>query len=326
MQYCTFLQAKGFIESGYGTCDSVKLGKAVNTIRRHFFNWYQEVALFLDVVNTFRVHRFYVDDRCHDFYRGVTLPRDFQTVEAMWWNDWPVKMLSSWREFQVGISPECDCRLQKLDVPGLFSTAVDLDPNRPQRVKFRALNEVDNGKRIIIRGDASTGQPVSQEFQLTNEIQETSWPMRSINRMGGIVKDATAGRVTVSAEDGTLLAILEPDETVPAYRRIKITGLGDCDVVNLRASRRFFNLTADDDVAETDNEPAWDAMARFLRLYERTDKTRESMATEKDHYGVAMKMMIGDKAREEGKANQASLTLVTPRFGGGRRLNRGGRM
>lgn len=327
MGYATFLQAKGFIESAYGCPDAAKLGKAVNTIRRHFFNWYQEVSLFMDAVNTFRVHRFFVDAACHESYRGVTLPRDFQTVEAMWWNDWPVHLQSSWREFQVGISPECDCRLQKFDLPGFYATAVDLIPSRPQKVKVRALSEEDEGKRFVIRGIAGTGQPVSQEFKLSATLQETDWAMSSIDRMGGVVKDVTAGRVTLSAEDGTLLAIYEPDETVPAFRRIKISGLGDdCETVNIRAARRYYDLTADDDVVESDNFPAWDAMARYLRLYQLTDKTRETLAVEKDHYATAMKMMIGDKARETGKGTQASLTFVTPAFGGGRRLNRGGRL
>lgn len=329
MPYATFLQAKGFIESPYGCPDDAKLARAVNTIRRHFFNWYEEVALFLDAVNTFRVQRFYVDSSCREFYRGVTLPRDFQTVEAMWWNDWPLRLESSWREFQVGISPECDCRLQKFDVPGLFSTAVDLVPSQPQKLKVRAVTEEDEGKKIMIRGRAGTGQPVTEEFTLSMTVQESQWAMASIDRMGGVVKDVTAGRVIVAAEDGTLLAIYEADETVPAFRRIKITGLGDdCEAVNIRAARRYFPLSADDDVVETDNEPAWDAMARYLRLYERADKTRDSMTVEKDHYATAMKMMTGDKSREVGRATQGTVSITTPTFGGGaRRLNRtrGGR-
>jgi hypothetical protein len=323
MSYSTFRQAKGFIESGYGTCDADKLARAVNTIRRHFFNWYQEVSLFLDAVQCFRVHTFYSEcNACVGGYQGVTLPRDCQTVEAMWWNDWPVKMQSSWREFQVGISPECDCRLQKFDLPGLFSTAVDLHPARPQKVCLKALDEADIGKKIIIRGTASTGQPVTQEFQLSTVLQMTDWPMMSIDRMGGVIKDVTAGRVLLAAEDGTLLAIYEPDETVPGYRRIKITGLqGGCEVVNIRCARRFFPLTDDDDVVETDNAPAWDSMARYLRLYEQAAKTRDTLTVEKDHYATAMKMMIGDKAREAGHATAASVVMVTPSFGAGGRLH-----
>lgn len=320
MGYLTFGQAKDLIESAYGDCDNVKLGTVINKIRRHFYNWYEELALFMDATECFRLHRFCVDcNECHQSYQGVTLPREFQTVEAIWWNDWPLKMQSSWREYQVGISPECDRRLEKYDMPGTVCTAVDLNPRSPQRVTFRALDEADTGKRLLLRGIGSTGQPVTMDLVLSTDLQIAEWPLRSIDRSGGVIKDRTAGRVLLSAEDGTLLAMYEPDETVPAYKRIKITGVPDnCGVVNIRASRRYFDLVGDDDVVETDNSVALDAMARYIRLYERAEKTRDTLTVEKDHYQTAFRAMMGDKAREVGKGTKAELAIHVPTFGGGR--------
>lgn len=327
MGYTTFQQAKAFVEPGYGTCEPVKLAKAVNAIRGHFFNWYQELALFLDAVECFRVHRFFADcNDCNSSFLGVTLPRDFQTVEAMWYNDFPLRLQSSWREFHTGISPECDCRLQKFDIPGTFTTAVDLDSKVPKRVGVKALEAADEGKRFVIRGVAGTGQPYTHEFTLSTDLQETPSPMRSIDRAGGIIKAQTVGRVLLVNETGELLSIYEPDETVPGYRRIKITGLRDgCETVNIRAARRFFPLFGDDDVVETDNERAWDAMARYLRLYERTDKTSDTLRAEKDHFQTAFKMMTGEKSRDIGRGTEGSVTIVTPSFGGAQQLNRIGR-
>lgn len=324
MRHSTFRQAKAFVEQGYGTCAPAKLAHCVNTIRQHFYTWYEEMTLFLTATECFQVHTFLAD--CNDgnsSYLGVTLPRDIAAVEAMWWNDYPIRLHSSWREFQVGMSPECDCRLAKMDVPGTVSTATDLNPREPKRLQVRAFHAGDVGKRFVIRGLAGAGQPFSQEFKLSTEAQSTTETMATVNRAGGVIKDVTLGRVVLADEDGRMLSMYEPDETVPTYRRIKITGLrSGCDVVNIRGARRFFPLAGDDDIVETDNQVVFDSMARYLRLYERSDKTRETMAAEKDHYATAFKMMMGDKARDHGRGTASNVQILTPSFGGRSRLNR----
>lgn len=315
MGYATFLQAKGFVGSGYGDCDPVKVAEVVNTIRQHWYNWYLEERMFLDAVECFRVHTFCLDcNTCADTYRGVTMPRAFETVEAIWWNDFPLPMQSDWREFQVGISHECDCRIQKFDVPGSFSTHLDIGTMRPVNLLVVALNPADAGKRVVIRGIGAGGEVLTHELRLSVKPQRT--PMfRRIDHRGGILKDLTIGRVVIMDELGKVYGQYEPDETVPSYRRIKLTGLADgCEVVNIRAARRYFPLYSDDDVVESDNVPAWDAMARYLRLYRMTDKTRETIAGEAAYLGTAKAMITGAQARAAGAGTQAALTIKTPRF------------
>lgn len=320
MGYATLRQAHEFIQSGYGECNPEKLTKAVNKIRNHFYNWYDKMALFLDATECFRVKEFCLDcNDCNDTYQGVTLPRDFLNVEAMWWNDYPIRLQSDWREYQVGISPECDCRLQKIDMPGTYSTIADL--RKPSRLTFRSFNKEDAGKRLVINGTVA-GAPVKVELQLGLLPQTTELEFDSINKAGGIIKDMTAGRVVIAAEDGRVLGIYEPDETVPTYKRIKITGLPHgCEAVNIRAARRYYPVFGNDDLVETDNGVAWDSMARYLRLYEKSDKTRDDLSTEKDHYLTAFNMMMGEKSRDRGKATQAEVTIATPNFGA-RQLSR----
>lgn len=298
----------------------------VNTIRQHWFSWYQEMALFLDATECFAVQDFFLDcTRCQDGYRGVTLPRDFQAVEAMWLNSFPIRLHSSWREFQIGLSPECDCRLQKFDLPGGFCTALDITARAPKKMRVMAVEKKDAGKRFVLRGTDAVLRPFSQEFSLSTFPQETEMQLSAIQPAGGVVKDRTEGPVFLLDEDNRLISRYEPDETVPTYKRIKITGLpDDCQAVNIRAARRYFPLYNDDDVVESDNAAAFDAMARYLRLYEKSDKTREDLAGAALHLQTAVKLMMGDKARELGQATQASVTIQTPSFGG-RRLNRLGR-
>jgi hypothetical protein len=330
MGYATLSQVKEFVRAGYGTCEDSSLVEVINSIRQEWYYWYAEISLFMDAVECFQVHRFCFDcNSCQDSYLGVTLPREVQQVEAMWHNDWPVTLRSGWREYQTGITPECDCRLQKFDVPGAFSTVRDIAFNCPVELIAVATHRDDVGKVLKIRGFNATGVPMSAEIVLSLEPVRTADAFKSIDGRGGIIKPVTTGRVILTDSKGCVYGRYEPDETVPTYRRIRITGLpGDCSAVNIRASRRFYPLFGDDDVVENDNRPAFDAMARYLRLNRRTDKDSASMAAERDFLGKAKAMLTGEKSRETGKGTSGNLRMQTAvfrghrlnRFGGGRRF------
>lgn len=323
MGYSSFQQAKEFVAAGYGECNKEILGEVVNAIRQHWYNWYQEVALFMDAIECFCVQRFCVDcNNCRDSYRGVTLPREFQTVEAMWFNDFAVNLRSEWREWQNGITPECDCRLQKIDIPGSFSTFADLLPGRPSRLSVFATHPDDAGKKFTIQGEDAGGVPRVEQVVLAMGGVGTEWPFRSINNRGGIMKEVTKGRVLLTDESGRKLGVYEPDETVPTYRRIKITGLSDdCSAVNIRAARRYYPLYDDFDVVETDNRMAFDSMARYLRLFRRSDKDGAALTSEKNYLLTAKAMILGEKAREKGKSTNTEVRIAVPHFYG-KRLKR----
>jgi hypothetical protein len=166
-------------------------------------------------------------------------------------------------------------------------------------------------------------RPITQSVQLATEPRQTEASFMSIDHRGGIVKEVTLGRVVVMQKDGrTIYGRYEPDETVPAYRRQKITGLGhDITHVNVRCARRFYPLSGDMDVVETDNRMAFDAMARYLRDYRKAEKTQVSLLAEKDNLLTARKLIIGEKARDEGAATAVDVVISMPSMCG-RRLNR----
>lgn len=314
MGYTTFQTAKSWIAEAWGQCNDDSLGDALNRIREQLYNMYADLPLFLDAVECFRVHRFCLDcNTCSQSYLGFTLPRECQTIEAMWYNDWPVALRSSWREFQVGIAPECDCRLQKFDVPGFFSLAIDLPHNRATHIQLVALNPADYGKRIVIRGEDSAGRPYSEEFRLAERPVRSSIGLKFINPQGGVIKEVTNGRVLLMDDDSRIYGQYEPDETVPSYKRVKVVGLpSGCDVVNVRCARRYFPLHGPDDVVETDNRSALDSMARYLRIYTKSDKSREDLSIEKDHLATARAHLFGQLSREVGKATRQDVRIVTP--------------
>jgi hypothetical protein len=317
MSYCTFADAKEFVKEGAGTCDDAELAKIVNTIRQHWHFWYADLPLFLDAVSCFAVHRYWLScNDCSNSYCGITLPRDFQTIEAAWFNDYPIELRSSWREFQTGISPECACSLQKLDMPGQFSTFLDIPSATHRRLKVMCFNKADEGKRLLIRGIDLLDRPYAWDVKLTMAVQLSPIEFKLINPQGGILKDRTVGRVIVQDDESRTLGIYEPDETLPAYRRVKITGIPDgCSVINIRAARRYFPLYDNDDVVETDNAVAFDAMSRYLRLNRKSSKTQAELIVEKDYLATARALMIGEKSRDRGKGASATVAIATPNFG-----------
>lgn len=326
MGYTTFRAVKDAMEDAAGGCDEQTLSDLVNGARHRFYLMYDEVALFLDAIECFRLQRFSAEcNDCNDSFLGITLPREMQRPEAIWFNAWPIRIRSDWREWQTGISPECACGLECIDIPGSFSVAVDLACDAELEVV--AFAPEDHGKEVIIRGVDTFGRPSEQRLILGNGIVTTGVKMKSIDRRGGFQKPTTKGRVMLRAKGGKMLAMYEPDETMPAYRRVKITGINDeCESVNIRGSRRYFPLFGDDDVVESDNIPAFDAMIRYLRIFRKANKAPQDLVVEKDYLSTAKMMMLGEKSREQGKSVQAEVMIASPRFGA-RRLNRmqGGR-
>lgn len=325
MGLTTFGIAKTWVEPGYGDCNGAVTGEVVNAIREHFFAWYVEVRLFLDVIECFRVHRYCMDcDACRDSYLGITLPNQAINIEAMWLNDWPVRIHNSWREYQTGLTPECECNVRAIEMPGAFCTFADIAPGAPIELYAVATSSSDWGKRLVITGKDVAMADRRETLVLASEPVRTEFAFRSINHRGGILKDITAGRIRLMDADGNTYGIYEPHETVPSYRRQKITGVGvDCSNVNVRSARRFVPLFGDDEVVETDNRMAFDAMARYLRNYRKVEKTRETLVSEKNDLATARQMIIGSKAREEGGATQVDVAIASPVFRG-RTLNRFG--
>lgn len=316
MSYALFSKAKGWVSNGYGTCDDITLTEITNAIRQFFYSWYAELPVALDADECFQVQTFCVDcNRCDDVYRGITLPRHIETVEAMWFNNYTVQLFDRWRTWQQGMGEPHECNLAKYDVGHAFPTERDLIPNQPRVLWVKPMNSADRGKTVTIRGTAITGSPFEETLTLGAEPVKTTLPLRSIAKPGGVVKEPTVGRVIIGEDDGRILSYYAPDETVPAYTRIKITGLpAGCQFVNIRAARRFVELFDDFDVVETGNQNVWEAMARYLRLSKKPVKDADELRSMASDLSLAQKLMLGDKSRQTGKSTQADVRIMTPQL------------
>lgn len=309
-------------------CDRAKLFDILNDARARFYNFYDTLPLF-EITQCFEVQRFCVScDACHDTYKGITLPRDFQTVEAMWLNSIPVQLFSSWREWQRGLSAECSCGLSKVDLPGLFSTERDMLPGTASRLQVVASSPEDTGKKVVLRGVDVVGRNFTTELVLSEKPAFTELAVKGITGGNGFSKERTRGTVSLSTEEGRLLSLYGPDETMPGYKRIKISGLGNSGYpagcvshVNIRGARRYFPIYRDEDPVETDNRTAFQEVARFLRINAKQSKDGNDLKAAAYHLTQARQALLGDKSREVGKSTRTDLRFTAPSIGP-RRLGR----
>lgn len=319
----TFLaNAKKMAAAGAGECSPELLAEVVNDIRQELYSWYEKLPLFRHAEECFQVQDFAVDcNRCADTYRGITLPRDCAAVEAMWFDNRRVELFDRWRQWQYGMSSPCDCGLQSFDM-GEYPTERDLTLGQPRRLTFYAMDTRDEGKRIEFRGRDVFNREFRQPYRLTGEPMETESEIVSLERVGGVTKDLTLGRVVVQESGGRVLSIYAPEETVPSYKRLKITGLPDsCQYVNIRAARLFARLFDDYDVVETDNSQVWAAMARAQRLASKAVKDGNEIRSIAADKLLAENLLRGDNTRQNGKHNRTEIRVPMPAFGN-RRLRR----
>lgn len=300
-----------------------------NRIRQHFYLLYETVPLFMDGEECFCVEEFPLDCNCRETYFGITLPAEYETVEAIMKNDAPVKMYDKWREYRDGIGGSCrsQCRYELFDVESFFPTERELSPCGSDKfVKFMANDPKDCGKVLTVRYTDANGQGNTDEITLDNRYVSTSRQVKRINPRGGVVlPNNLVGSVTVADEGDRILSEYSPFESVPSYRRLKIEGVCAGDQVLVKASRRFHPLYHDTDVVETDNRLAIEEAAKFFRYND--SKSADPLVSQKalNHSINAKNYLLGEKSRHRGKGTISQLKLNHgPKNRSGLRSRRGG--
>ena len=310
MRYTTLERAMAAAGKGYAESNPDKLIEVVNDIRQELYSMYSSVSQFARVQECFEVQTFCVG--CNDggvTYRGITLPRDYATVEAMWHDGRSVKLFDRWRAWQDGISSPCECGLKKFDMGDSFATERDIVG--ASKLVFVAQRSSDAMKRFTIRGMTVAGE-AEETFELSDASQSTKSVWVSIKE---IVKDQTDGGVVLAQENGRKLSIFGPEETVPAYKRIKITGIPDgCQHVNIMAAREYMPLYDERDVVETGNLRVWELMARYLKLDRKDGRDREEILSMEKYKADARALLLGDASRQEGKSTRTDMKVASPKF------------
>jgi hypothetical protein len=167
----------------------------------------------------------------------------------------------------------------------------------PRKIQVVAADASDNGKKVILRYIDSNGNRVyttingtvqeGEEITLSTSGALTSSNVAT-NGLYHVVKATTNHPVRLysydvnSAVQSTLLAVYEPSETVPIYRRTLIPGLtnmaacpdasSDCTVnksVTILAKLQHIPVVADNDPFVIGNLPALKDMVQSILMCER---------------------------------------------------------
>jgi hypothetical protein len=189
--------------------------------------------------------------------RCVVLPREVQTVIGVNIAGKPSVGFSQLFSFHINGPGDCkkSCDFSWEDKGGNHSTYRDLII--PAKLVVHLQTDEDNGKEVIVYGFDKAGQllrhQVGTEWRngaIIPTIFGVALPASDspiIARITGVFKERTVGSVRLSTIDdtgasGVTLAVYEPDETVPQYRRIRLNR--SCNWVRiayLRNNPTFFS-------------------------------------------------------------------------------------
>ncbi len=313
MSYTTVGKALTWLENPLGKTvkhNRCEMVDTLNRIRQHFYLWYESIPLFLDGEECIEVQEFALDCNCKETYLGITLPREYETVEAIWINNTPIKMYDRWREYRDGFKDSCGCKLAMYDVANFFPTEREFAPcGVCTHVKFLAKDPGDGGKIVRIKYKDSTGQDFQDEIVLKHDTYiKTEKPVLQIEPRGGIVLPPDlVGTVLIADENGRVLSEYSPNEIVPSYRRMKLENVCCGDQVLVHASRKFTELFLDSDVIETDNRLAIEEAGRFMRYNDSTSADLTFEAKASAHIANSRLYLLGEKSRHRGKATISNL-------------------
>lgn len=323
MSYVPFSTFCQWVAEGFGLSFQTQRASVVskaNLARQHIYLIYDRAQMSLDAESCFDVEEFPTScHECDNRYFGITLPHDMMNVEAAWKNNTPVKLFSKWRESVVGIEGSNSCRLQFIDLGNIFPTERDIDPRHPSQIQIKADRREDCGKEVILNYIDIDGENRKERIVLTLDYKLTEHPAIGFVRPAGVqLPEGRQHSITIAHND-RILSIYSPLEgRIPSYKRVKITGVCAGDQVLVKSARKFVPLFFDEDVAEVDNRLAVREIATMLSL---RDSKEPGLGYERKadyHAQLAYDYLIGEKAREAGKAT------IRQFFIGGRSVNRSG--
>ena len=246
-------------------------------------------------VGTYGRYRISVDAGC------ITWPRQIGTIEAWAYCEGPGRLRNEWYEFQ-----ECGPGLQDSE-NNRGSTMIDRGEActyanitvTGNRIAVRAEHASDAGKKIILKYYTSTGVKVLTQIDGTwqegEEITIVAPPAYALsanavlpNGLYSVLKDTTNQPVSLWLYDpsagaiGSRIALYEPSETRPVYRRSQVPGLDqfstctddDCEdqrTVTVIAKFRHIPVVNDNDELLIGNLPALKLACQSI-LYEEQER------------------------------------------------------
>jgi hypothetical protein len=213
----------------------------------------------------------------------ITLPREIETVLACNIGGRPALGHDQLFSFHLNgpgdFNKRCDYTWMD---GGNFPTYRDL--KCPSKLVAFLDNEADAGKVLRVFGYDDQNRPLRTSVNGVWEdgyrvptifgyaLPESGAP--TISRITDVVKDPTIGNIRLSSFDsstlsGTLLGVFEPDETVPKYRRLKVSN--GCSWVRLHYRKRTAEVRSAKDRILLHSRPALILAMHALKFYRDSD-------------------------------------------------------
>lgn len=251
--------------------DKSKIIGYVNKYRNLLYTLYNDFKLFDNIFHCICVSQF-------DGYRGITLPNDVLSAEAVYAYGQPLTLRSRWQESHVGIQPR-GFKYESIEMAEQFPTERDLIT--PSRLKVFTEHDDDAGKLLYVEAIDIDGKFVKVCFKLVgNGFTVSRQKIRKILSVSLPV--GRKGAVTLAQIDGFELSIYDPWETVPAYRRLKLPEHCKSYSVILQGTKKFRKIYFDHDIVEVGDALVIESAAKYFKYGDKGTDTKEINRSNKD--------------------------------------------
>jgi hypothetical protein len=315
MGYASTKQAIDWLASDMGRKadrDRAEILIRLNDVRRLFYSIYQKIRLNFYSEACFPVKMLYEKGQNGpQTYPGITLPQEMEQIEAIWSGVTPLPIYNNWYEYKGSIKSGLSQIPRSIDMGGDHPLPIDWNPELAVHPKFIATDVADCGKIVSVSFVDSNNENVREDLKLsTDGVATTGWA-KSIRRPGGIVlpTDLVGGVMVQDAATSAFLGHLAPSNTIPAFRRLKLTGTCEGECVQVRATRKYADVFYDWEVVETDNKLAIVEAYRYLKIMEVNSSDAQWLAKARVHIENATQYLAGDNYRSDGASTVRKLNL-----------------
>ena len=279
----------------------------INKYREYLHLMYPEFKLFTNKFYCLEIQCFPEDctNTCScagDTYMGVTIPNDIDGVLEVWEDHEPLRTYSKWWEGRVGVVTTDRPRttLSSILVHQQFPTERSLQS--PSILKFYANSSEDEDKEVVIKVD--TIMRKNQEIRVTlrgDGIVKTKEVVRAIHSV--ILPSSLCGTVTLLDKSDYELSEYCNYETIPSYRRLKITSSCNTGKILIHGNQKFKPVWFDSDIVEIGSRLIIEAAARMFRYGETGTEADDIRRSRMDEERLK-KLIMGALDRKRGKARQ----------------------
>jgi hypothetical protein len=306
-------EARDWIRDAVATDDENLLLRYINRIRETIILRYHAQSWHLSGERCVRMTRYCAP--CPNYrgpnWWGFPMPADFQNLEAVLCDETPFEMRSAFAALSDGVSgyrghgPRHGLgtyprQLTKYDIQGTFP--LFKDPSAPGLLKVIG-SACDQGKFLTIHYTDVAGVERSEKLSIQDCWQMTKY---SVGRVHGIAIDAHDRSVIIATCDGETLSEYPRGINAPAYRRVRVAGLGcGCEGLQLRivGALKYVDVFDDHEIIEPATPRIYEELGMYLKLNKRTLARREREEAT-IHLATGFDLLEGLMRRDRGQATQ----------------------